>query len=170
MPMTLLVESYWREISDGLSEHGIPIQHFVLPPTKPRSATVYRTSKTLAPRRSASRTWSRTPRQFIPGCTMKPRSSTPHTSHAVTCRRFIMDGQAGFERRSCSSPLGGKVKALTLLMPAGTAASIMNSFGTQRRSVSFIRRRSQQENGMEGGQLQGCRTEQLPGEARGPGP
>lgn len=30
MPMTVLVESYWREISDGLTEHGIPVQHFVL--------------------------------------------------------------------------------------------------------------------------------------------
>lgn len=30
MPMTVLVESYWREISAGLSSHGIPIQHFVL--------------------------------------------------------------------------------------------------------------------------------------------
>lgn len=30
MPMTVLVESYWREISDGLAEHGIPILHFVL--------------------------------------------------------------------------------------------------------------------------------------------
>ena len=30
MPMTVLVESYWREISDGLTEHSIPIRHFVL--------------------------------------------------------------------------------------------------------------------------------------------
>lgn len=30
MPMTVLVESYWQEISDGLSEHGIPIRHFML--------------------------------------------------------------------------------------------------------------------------------------------
>jgi hypothetical protein len=30
MPMTVLVESYWREISDGLAEYGIPIRHFVL--------------------------------------------------------------------------------------------------------------------------------------------
>ncbi|MGO4230942.1 hypothetical protein AB4Y72_19035 [Arthrobacter sp. YAF34] len=28
--MTVLVESYWREISGGLTEYGIPIQHFVL--------------------------------------------------------------------------------------------------------------------------------------------
>jgi predicted kinase len=30
MPMTVLVESYWRETSDGLTAHGIPIRHFVL--------------------------------------------------------------------------------------------------------------------------------------------
>ena len=30
VPMTVLVESYWREISGGLSNHGIPVQHFVL--------------------------------------------------------------------------------------------------------------------------------------------
>ncbi|WP_448002403.1 AAA family ATPase [Agromyces bauzanensis] len=30
MPMTVLVERYWREISDGLTEYRIPIRHFVL--------------------------------------------------------------------------------------------------------------------------------------------
>jgi len=30
MPMTVLVEQYWREISTGLAEHGIPVRHFVL--------------------------------------------------------------------------------------------------------------------------------------------
>lgn len=30
MPMTVLVESYWREISGGLALHGIPVRHFVL--------------------------------------------------------------------------------------------------------------------------------------------
>ena len=30
MPMTVLVEAYWREISEGLAAHGIPIRHFVL--------------------------------------------------------------------------------------------------------------------------------------------
>lgn len=30
MPMTVLVEDYWREISTGLAEHGIPVRHFVL--------------------------------------------------------------------------------------------------------------------------------------------
>ncbi|UJP10145.1 AAA family ATPase [Microbacterium sp. KUDC0406] len=30
MPMTVLVEEYWREISTGLHDHGIPVRHFVL--------------------------------------------------------------------------------------------------------------------------------------------
>lgn len=30
MPMTVLVEQYWREISDGLAYHAIPVRHFVL--------------------------------------------------------------------------------------------------------------------------------------------
>jgi hypothetical protein len=30
MPMTVLVEPYWREISEGLAGHGIPVRHFVL--------------------------------------------------------------------------------------------------------------------------------------------
>ncbi|PCG84712.1 ATP-binding protein [Streptomyces sp. WZ.A104] len=30
MPMTVLVEPYWREISAGLAEHRIPVRHFVL--------------------------------------------------------------------------------------------------------------------------------------------
>ncbi|MFD9125569.1 ATP-binding protein [Kitasatospora sp. NPDC059571] len=30
MPMTVLVEQYWREISTGLAQHGIPVRHFVL--------------------------------------------------------------------------------------------------------------------------------------------
>lgn len=30
IPMTVLVESYWREISAGLAHHSIPVRHFVL--------------------------------------------------------------------------------------------------------------------------------------------
>ena len=29
MPMTVLVESYWRETIDGLGEYAIPVHHFV---------------------------------------------------------------------------------------------------------------------------------------------
>jgi hypothetical protein len=30
IPMTVLIEQYWREIHSGLTEYGIPLQHFVL--------------------------------------------------------------------------------------------------------------------------------------------
>ena len=30
MPMTVLVEQYWREISVGLTSYGVPVRHFVL--------------------------------------------------------------------------------------------------------------------------------------------
>lgn len=30
VPMTVLVEEYWREISAGLAQHAIPVRHFVL--------------------------------------------------------------------------------------------------------------------------------------------
>ncbi|MFD1321350.1 AAA family ATPase [Micromonospora sonneratiae] len=30
VPMTVLIEPYWREISTGLAHHGIPVRHFVL--------------------------------------------------------------------------------------------------------------------------------------------
>ncbi|MFF6886032.1 ATP-binding protein [Streptomyces sp. NPDC012421] len=30
VPMTVLVEEYWREISSGLARHAIPVRHFVL--------------------------------------------------------------------------------------------------------------------------------------------
>jgi hypothetical protein len=30
IPMTVLVEQYWREISTGLAHHAVPLRHFVL--------------------------------------------------------------------------------------------------------------------------------------------
>ncbi|MGW2180293.1 ATP-binding protein [Streptomyces sp. NPDC001732] len=30
IPMTVLTEQYWREISTGLAQHAIPVRHFVL--------------------------------------------------------------------------------------------------------------------------------------------
>lgn len=30
IPMTVLVEAYWLEISSGLAQYGIPVRHFVL--------------------------------------------------------------------------------------------------------------------------------------------
>ncbi len=86
MPMTVLVESYWREISDGLAGHGIPIRHFVLHADQATLHDRIQNDKVLGPSTfrfaylepyaEAARTW----------LTMKRRSSTPLTSHQTMPR------------------------------------------------------------------------------------
>ncbi len=80
MPMTVLVEQYWREISTGLAQHAIPIHHFVLHADQRTSGRASRETPSWARPSSASTTWSRTRRRPAPGCTRRPRSSTRHTS------------------------------------------------------------------------------------------
>jgi hypothetical protein len=82
MPMTVLVEQYWREISTGLALHAIPVRHFVLhadqDTLRGRIAgdTVLGPDspfrlRYLEPYAEAARTWLHA----------EARSSTPHTSH-----------------------------------------------------------------------------------------
>jgi hypothetical protein len=51
MPMTVLVEEYWREISSGLAEHGIPVRHFVLHAATPVLHDRIMTDKVMGPSR-----------------------------------------------------------------------------------------------------------------------
>ncbi len=80
MPMTVLVEPYWREISSGLARHAIPLRHFVLHADQETLRGRIEGDTDMGPPRSASGTWSPTPRRPAPGCTARPRSSTPRTS------------------------------------------------------------------------------------------
>lgn len=69
MPMTVLVEEYWREISAGLAHHAVPVRHFVLHADQDTlrrriegdtvlgpSPSAFRL-KYLAPYAEAARTW-----------------------------------------------------------------------------------------------------------------
>ena len=80
MPMTVLVEQYWREISAGLAQHAIPVRHFVLHADQDTLRGRIEGEHCRAPPRSASNTSSPTPRRPAPGYTTRPRSSTPRTS------------------------------------------------------------------------------------------
>jgi hypothetical protein len=80
MPMTVLVEQYWREISTGLAHHAIPVRHFVLHADQgTRQGRIARDHPIPSPSRphSVSSTSSSTPKRPARGCTAKPRSSTP---------------------------------------------------------------------------------------------
>ncbi len=49
MPMTVLVESYWREIRAGLAGHGIQVRHFVLHADQETLSDRIRNDKVLGP-------------------------------------------------------------------------------------------------------------------------
>lgn len=84
MPMTVLVEDYWREISGGLTEHGIPVRHFVLhvDPTTLRDRIENDTDLGPSPLRFAYMQ-PYAEGSPVPGCTMRLRLSTPRTSPPI---------------------------------------------------------------------------------------
>ena len=89
MPMTVLVEQYWREIGAGLAGHEIPVRHFVLHAdpdalrARIRGDTVlgpstFRTAH-LGPYAEASRGWLHTEAEII---------DTTHLTPAQTAARI----------------------------------------------------------------------------------
>lgn len=65
MPMTVLVEPYWREISSSLARHAIPLRHFVL----------HADQETLRGRIEGTRTWALRLPPPVPGAL---RRGGPH--------------------------------------------------------------------------------------------
>ena len=80
MPRTVLVEQYWREISTRLSSTPSRSGTSSSTLTRTRSAGASRGTSFSTPPFSVSGTSSPAPRRPAPGCTTRPRSSTPHTS------------------------------------------------------------------------------------------
>lgn len=80
MPMIVLVEQYWREISTGLTQQPFRYGTSSSTLTKTPSAGASRGTLFLAPPHSVSNTLSPTPRRLARGYTARPRSSTPRTS------------------------------------------------------------------------------------------
>ena len=80
IPMTVLVEEYWREISSGLPGHAIPVRHFVLHADQDTLRRRIADDTDLARPPSASTISSPMTGRHAPGCMPRPRSSTPRTS------------------------------------------------------------------------------------------
>ncbi|MFJ5998936.1 ATP-binding protein [Streptomyces sp. NPDC092370] len=93
MPMTVLVEQYWREISAGLAEHGNPVRHFVLHADQdtlrerierdtvlgPSSFLLSR----LEPYAEAARTWLRREAEVIDTTHLTPSGTALQIAEAV---------------------------------------------------------------------------------------
>lgn len=94
MPMTVLVEEYWREITTGFAEHAIPVRHFVLhadqDTLRARIAgdTILGPNspfrlKYLEPYAEASRTWLRREAEVIDTTHLTPAEAALQIAEAV---------------------------------------------------------------------------------------
>ncbi|MCX5173432.1 AAA family ATPase [Streptomyces antibioticus] len=93
MPMTVLVEQYWREISTGLAQHAIRIHHFVLHADQQtlrariEGDTVMGPShfrlNHLEPYAEASRTWLHKEAEVIDTTRLRPAEAAEQIAEAV---------------------------------------------------------------------------------------
>lgn len=92
MPMTVLVEDYWREISAGLAQHDIPVLHFVLhadPDTlrlRIENAGIGPSTFRLAylePYAEAARTWLHREATVVETTDLTPAQAALQIAHAV---------------------------------------------------------------------------------------
>lgn len=93
MPMTVLVESYWREISAGLALHAIPVRHFVLHADQPTlRGRIEREHQIPSPFRlqhlesyaEAARTWLHQEAEVIDTTHLTPAQAAREIAEAVT--------------------------------------------------------------------------------------
>ena len=105
MPMTVLVEQYWREISAGLAGHAIPVRHFVLhadqDTLRGRIAAASPVPspfrlRHLEPYAEAARTWLHDAAEVV---------DTTHGTPAEAARRIAAEVMAA-GRRWCHEPPG----------------------------------------------------------------
>ncbi|MBP2457375.1 putative kinase [Clavibacter michiganensis] len=93
MPMTVLVEAYWREISGGLAAHGIPIRHFVLHADtetlrdriqndQDLGPSAFRFSR-VAPYEEAARTWLRAEAEIVDTTRITPAEAADRIAATV---------------------------------------------------------------------------------------
>ena len=93
MPMTVLVEEYWREISSGLAGHGIPVRYFVLHAETPVLQNRIMTDKVMGPSRfrlahlepyeQAARAWLHEDAEVIDTTVVSPEQAAQQIADSV---------------------------------------------------------------------------------------
>ncbi|MGW5107527.1 ATP-binding protein [Nocardia sp. NPDC004123] len=92
MPMTVLVEQYWREISAGLAHHAIPVRNFVLHADQDtlRSSIEAATPvpsafrlKYLEPYAEAARTWLHSEAEVVDTTHLTPAQAALQIAEAI---------------------------------------------------------------------------------------
>jgi hypothetical protein len=128
MPMTVLVEQYWREISTGLAEHAIPVRHFVLHADQDtlRGRIEADTPIPSPFRLTYLEPYARRPAR---GCTAWPRSSTPRSSRPPRPRSRSQRPSAAEIRPHAEADAAADVQAVSA-----------NASARKRRCPGAIRR------------------------------
>lgn len=94
VPMTVLIEQYWREISAGLAEHAIPVRHFVLHADQDTLRRRIATDsivgpdspfrlKYLEPYAEAARTWLHDAAEVVDTTDLTPAEAASQIAEAV---------------------------------------------------------------------------------------
>lgn len=93
IPMTVLVEGYWREISAGFVQHAIPVRHFVLHADQPTLRERINGDKVLGPSRfrldyleayaDAARTWLHDQAEVVDTTHLTPAQAAQQIADAV---------------------------------------------------------------------------------------
>lgn len=76
VPMTVLVQAYWREISEGFARYGIPVRHFVLHADQLTLRERIEGDTDMGPSEFRLAYRRHVPKRRVPGFTARPRSST----------------------------------------------------------------------------------------------
>jgi hypothetical protein len=95
VPMTVLVEQYWRELRSGFAAHGIPLRHFVLHADRETLLDRINGDTVLGPFPSAfrlkyleqyaaaARTWLRAEAEFVDTTRLTPSEAAVQIAAAV---------------------------------------------------------------------------------------
>ncbi|KOX02347.1 ATP-binding protein [Streptomyces sp. NRRL B-1140] len=96
IPMTVLVEEYWREISAGLAQHSIEVRHFVLHADQDTLRGRIEGEHVvpspfglahLAPYAEAARTWLHGAAEVVDTTHLTPAQAAAHIAEAVGAHR-----------------------------------------------------------------------------------
>jgi hypothetical protein len=133
IPMTVLVEQYWREISTGLAEHAIPVRHFVLHADQDtlrgriEGDTVLGPSpfrlEYLEPYAEAARTWLHREAEVVDTTHLTPVQAAVQIAESVKSSKSDLQASSSAEQTQPGAQLSTEVSLIESPRPATTWAS-----------------------------------------------
>jgi hypothetical protein len=133
IPMTVLVEQYWREISAGLAQHAIPVRHFVLHADHdtlrgriegehPLGPSPFRLEY-LEPYAEAARTWLHREAEVVDTTHLTPVQAAVQIAESVKSSKSDLQASSSAEQTQPGAQPSTEVSLIESPRPATTWAS-----------------------------------------------